>query len=66
MGLSAYVFDPLHEGAAVVLCRDQGRTHADPRSWLRRFNEGGHGYILTPVGSRVAIAPSGAIATEAS
>jgi signal transduction histidine kinase len=58
MDLSAYVFDALHDDATLVLCRDRHRTRAGPRLCLTRFEESGHGYTLTSVRSRVALAQS--------
>jgi hypothetical protein len=67
MDLSAYVFDALHEDAALVLCRGRDRTCAGPRLCLMRLDGRGHGYILTSsVGSRVALASGRAIGTEVS
>jgi hypothetical protein len=61
MDLSAYVFDPIHEDATLVLCWGCYRTRAGPRLRLMRLDGRGHGYIFTSVGSRVALASCRAI-----
>jgi len=66
MDFSADVFDDLHEDAALVLRRGRDRTRAGPRLCLTRLDERGHGYILTSVGSRVALASRRAIGPEES
>jgi|GEM_PF-6683732 len=66
MDLSAYVFDILHEDAALVLCRGRARTDAGSRLCLIRLDGRGHGYILTSVNGRVALASRGAIGAEVS
>jgi hypothetical protein len=58
MELSAYA---LHEDAALVLCRGHG-TRKSPRC----LDERGHGYILIPVGRRVAPDPRRAIGRKVS
>jgi hypothetical protein len=66
MDLSVDVFDALHEDAALVLCRGHNRTCAGPRLRLTRLNEKGRGYILTSIGSGVALASRRVIGTEVS
>jgi len=66
MDLSTCVFEALHEDATLVLSRGRDRTHAGPRLRLVRLDGRGRGYILTPVGSRVALASRGVIGAEVS
>jgi hypothetical protein len=66
MDLSAYVFDALPEDARLLLCRGHDRTRAGRRFCLTPLDERGHGYILTSVNGRVALASRRAIGAEVS
>jgi hypothetical protein len=66
MDFSADVFYPLDEDATFVLYRGRDRTRAGPHLCPTRLDESGYGYLLTSVGSRVALASRKAIGTEMS
>jgi hypothetical protein len=66
MDLSSYVFDAFHEDSTVVLCRGRDTARASRRLCLIPLEGRGYGYILTSVGSRVALASRRVIGTEVS
>ena len=66
MDLAAYVFDALPKDAALVLCRGATECVRAHVLCLRRLDGRRHGYILTSVGSSVALASRRAIGTKVS
>jgi hypothetical protein len=66
MDLSVYVFDALHEDAALVLCRGATECVRARVLCLRRLDERAAVYILTSINGRPALASRGAVGTEVS